>query len=300
MHPEHQHGQGAHAHGHSHSAGNIATAFFLNTGFAIIELVGGFFTNSVSIMSDALHDFGDSISLGAAWYFQRKSKKGRSPQFSYGYQRFSLAGAFINATVLLIGSIFIIREAIERLFQPEPAHYQGMILLAILGILVNGVAMMRLKKGESINERVVSLHFLEDVLGWVAVLIGAIVMMFFDVPIIDPVLSLLIAAFVLFNIYRNIKPAFRIMLQGVPDTISEELVKELVMQEADVSDAHDIRIWSLDGVHHVVSLHAVVSHNMDLKTAEQLKEKIKHHLEALHISHATIEVEFDPDHADAV
>jgi cobalt-zinc-cadmium efflux system protein len=283
-------------HNHVLPTGNIATAFFLNTAFALIEVAGGLLTNSVAILSDALHDFGDSISLGAAWYFQRKSGNKRSSDYTYGYQRFSLLGAFINSVVLIVGSIFIIRESIERLISPEPANYTGMLILAILGIVINGAAMLRLKKGQSINERVVSLHFLEDVLGWVAVLIGSIIMLFVDIPVLDPILSLLIAAFVLFNVYRNIKPAFRIILQGIPGNISEEEIRSLVMKEPGISNVHDFRLWTLDGIHHVVSMHIVVNNNTDLKAAEHLKDNIKKRLNELHIMHATIEVEYKPGH----
>ena len=292
----HNHAHAHAGHGHAHATGNIATAFFLNTTFAIIELVGGLLTNSVAILSDALHDFGDSFSLGASWYFQKVSQKERTSTYTYGYQRFSLLGAFINSIVLLVGSVFIIKEAVERLFHPEIANYKGMLLLAILGVIVNVVAMLRLKKGSSINEKVVSLHFLEDVLGWIAVLIGSVIMMFFDAPIIDPILSLLIASFVLFNVYRNIKPAFKIILQGIPGNASEQEIKALVLKEENILDVHDFRLWSLDGNHHVVSMHIVVQNNMDLKDAEHLKEKIKDEIKVLNISHATIEVEFDPRH----
>jgi cobalt-zinc-cadmium efflux system protein len=282
-------------HGHSHATGNIAVAFFLNLGFAIIELVGGLLTNSVAIISDALHDFGDSLSLGTAWYFQKKSERERSMNYTYGYKRFSLIGAFINAVVLILGSVFIIREAVERLLDPEPVNAQGMLFLALLGIVVNGVAMFRLRKGESINEKVVSVHLMEDVLGWVAVLIGSIIMLFADIPQIDPVLSLMIASFILFNVYRNIKPAFTIILQGVPGDVSEEKVRKLILQK-EIMDIHDFRIWTLDGMHHVMSMHVVVSNNMDLKTAEALKEKIKTELQKINITHATIEIEFNPEH----
>ena len=293
----HTHAHGSHDHGHMHTTGNIATAFFLNFFFAIVELIGGVLTNSVAILSDALHDFGDSLSLGAAWYFQKKSQKTKTSGYTYGYQRFSLVGAFINSIVLIVGSIFIIREAISRLFNPEQADAKGMLFLAILGIIVNTVAMLRLSKGKSINEKVVSLHFLEDVLGWVAVLIGSIIMMFIDAPIIDPILSLLIASFVLFNVYRNIKPAFSIFLQGAPGNISEIEIENLVKKETDVTDVHDLRMWTLDGNNHVVSMHVVIQNNTDLKNAERIKENIKERLKTLHVMHATIEVEFNPDHS---
>ena len=197
-----------HNHGHHHATGNIKVAFFLNLSFTIIELIGGFYTNSLAIMSDAVHDLGDSLSLGLSWYFQKVSNKKATTNFSYGFARFSLLGAIINSVVLTVGSIFIISEAIPRIISPEVSDAVGMMWFAILGIIVNGVAVLRLKRGTSINERVVALHLLEDVLGWVAVLIASIVMQFWDLPILDPILSLLIAAYVLFNVFKNIKESF--------------------------------------------------------------------------------------------
>ncbi|WP_262494009.1 cation diffusion facilitator family transporter [Flavihumibacter solisilvae] len=279
-----------------HDTGNIAVAFVMNTLFAVVELAGGLITNSVAILSDALHDFGDSLSLGTAWYFQRKSRKASSESYNYGYLRFSLVGAFINAVVLLVGSIFIIHEAVSRLTKPVQPDPGGMIILAVLGIVVNGAAMLRLRKGSSVNEKMVSIHFLEDVLGWLAVMIGAVVMMFKDIPVLDPILSLAIAAFVLFNVYRNIKPAFQIILQGAPDGLGETEIRQLVVDGTEVLDLHDFHLWTLDGEHHILSMHIVVNRNMDLKNAEVLKENIKRKLHELHITHATIEVEYDPDH----
>lgn len=288
----------SHSHNHVHSDGtrNLKTAFFINTAFAVIELIGGILTNSVAILSDSLHDFGDSLSLGTAWYLQQKSGKGSDAKYTYGYRRFSLLGAFINSIVLIVGSIFIIRESVVRLINPEQPDAKGMLLLAVLGIVFNGIAMLRLKKGSSINEKVVSLHFLEDVLGWIAVFIGALVMMFVHVPVLDPLLSLAIASFILFNVYRNIKPALKIILQGVPDEAYVHEIKRLIMEKVMIADIHDFHLWSLDGEHNVVSVHVVVLENMDLKQAEQLKEKIKEELKPLHVVHATIEIEFKPEH----
>lgn len=285
-----------HTHNHDHGTGNLRTAFFINSFFAIIELVGGLLTNSVAILSDALHDFGDSLSLGTAWYLQGKSQKERDQTYTYGYKRFSLLGAFFNSIVLIIGSVFIIREAIERLFHPEQPDARGMLLLAVLGILFNGAAMLRLKKGSSINERMVSLHFLEDVLGWAAVLIGALVMLFTDMPVLDPILSLAIACFILLNVYRNLKPALKIILQGIPDEAHEEEIKMLIMEKTQVAGIHDFHLWSLDGEHNVVTMHVVVTESMSIKDAEHLKEKIKEELKPLHVAHATIEIEYNPEH----
>ena len=289
-------------HGHSHNfsasnaSKNLKTAFFINTIFALVELIGGLLTNSVAILSDALHDFGDSLSLGTAWYLQGKSQKERDETYTYGYKRFSLLGAFINSIVLIIGSVFIIREAIGRMINPKQPDARGMLLLAVLGILFNGAAMLRLKKGSSINERVVSLHFLEDILGWVAVLLGTLVMLFANLPVLDPLLSLAIASFILFNVYRNLRPALKIILQGIPDEAHENEIKRLIMEKIQVADIHDFHLWSLDGEQNVVTMHVVVTESISLKEAEQLKERIKQELKPLHVVHATIEIEYNPEH----
>ena len=228
---EHHHN---HSHHHHHGDRNIGIAFFLNLVFTIIEIGGGLLTNSVAILSDALHDLGDSLSLGMAWYFQRLSGKGRDQKYSYGYRRFSLLGALINALILTVGSVYIIIEAVSRLQHPEPAHAFGMIWLAVLGVMVNGAAVLQLKKGISINEEMISLHLLEDVLGWVAVLIGALIMYRFDLPIIDPILSLGIAIFVLYNAFKGLKKTLFIILQAVPDKEIFEKVATF-LQEKKVS-----------------------------------------------------------------
>ncbi|MEG0499489.1 MAG: cation diffusion facilitator family transporter [Rikenellaceae bacterium] len=193
-----------HHHHHNTSGKTIATAFLLNLFFAIFELFGGLYTNSIAITSDALHDFGDSISLGLAWYFEKLAKRKRTKSYSYGYKRFSVLGAIINSLILLCGSIVVLYEAIPRLFNPVHSDVKGMFIFAIVGIAVNGFAALRLKRGETLNERTVSLHLLEDVLGWVAILIGSIVMYFVDAPIIDPIMSVIITIFILYNVFRNL------------------------------------------------------------------------------------------------
>lgn len=286
----HQH----HGHHHHHTTGqsnHLATAFWLNTVFAVIELVGGFLTNSVAIMSDALHDFGDSLALGTAWYFDRKAKGQRDEVYTYGYKRFSLIGALINAVVLTVGSVFILTEAAQRLINPTQPDADGMILLAIAGIIVNGIALIRLKKGTSVNERVISLHFVEDVLGWVAVLVGSVVMKFFDAPIIDPLLSIFIAAFILFNVYRNMREAFQIILQGVPQNVSEEQVKNELAGFTEIESTHDLHLWTLDGRYNILTIHIVLTKAIEVDALEELKFKIKGRLKTINVQHATIEFE---------
>ncbi|MDR2802279.1 MAG: cation diffusion facilitator family transporter [Prevotellaceae bacterium] len=277
---------------HTHTSdGNIKVAFFLNVAFSIIEVVGGVLTNSVAILSDALHDFGDSFSLALAWYFQKVSKKKRDAKYSYGYRRFSLLGALINSVVLLLGSFFVISESVQRIVSPQAADAKGMLLLAVAGIVINGLAMLRLKKGHSLNERTVSLHLLEDVLGWIAVLIGSIVMIFVDVPVLDPILSLGIACYILFNIYHNLRDTLRVVLQGTPENVSCEAVETALQNIDGVKSLHDLHLWTMDGEYNISSLHAVVEPALTAQQIITLKRQIKNVLKKLHIQHVTVEIE---------
>ncbi len=281
-----------HHHHHHDDAERIGTAFVLNLLFTIIELVGGFWTNSIAILSDALHDLGDSISLGAAWYFQRLSGRKRDARFSYGYKRFSVLGALITAVVLLLGSVFIILHAVPRLWAPEMPDARGMIWLAVLGVLFNGAAVWRLQSGKSLNAKVVSWHLLEDVLGWVAVLIGSIVMYFFDWPIIDPLLSIGITLYILYNVFKNLKSALKIFLQGIPGSFDTgEIVAELKLSFPEIHDIHDVHLWTMDGEMNVMTMHVVLAEEKPLQALSRLKQDIRNALDALHIHHLTLEFE---------
>jgi len=290
------------AHSHHHhdpaSEGNIKVAFFLNLFFAIIEIIGGLWTNSVAILSDALHDLGDSLTLGVSWYFARLAKKDSNLQFTYGYTRFSIIGALLNSIVLVTGSVFIVIEAIPRLINPVDPHTEGMIYLAVGGIIVNGAAAFRLSKGKSLNEKSVYTHLLEDVLGWVAILMGAIVMHFQYVPIIDPLLSMMIAFFILFNVYKNLKETVRIILQGTPSDIDIKQIHKIILEIPKVKGVHDCHVWSMDGQYHILSIHLVVSENPSLAELETIKVKAKQQVASLGINHATIEFETNDENCE--
>lgn len=280
-----------HEHSHNHSEGNVKVAFFLNLAFTIIEIIGGLYTNSLAILSDALHDLGDSLSLGLSWYFQKLSKKGRTKTFSFGYKRFSLLGAIINSIVLVVGSIFILTKAIPELFNPEETNVEGMLYLAILGIIVNGAAVFKLRKGESLNEKVVSLHLLEDVLGWVAVLIGSIIMLNFDAPFIDPLLSVLISLFVLYNVYKNLKKSLLVVMQGIPSDVSIDKIRKKLEVIDEIKDVHDCHVWSLDGNYHIMSIHIRLKEDFRLSELSEIKKKARNELKDESVNHITIETE---------
>ncbi|MDR1664287.1 MAG: cation diffusion facilitator family transporter [Clostridiales bacterium] len=289
----------SHEHGRprSHdSAGNIGVAFFLNLSFTVIELTGGVLTNSVAIISDAVHDFGDSLSLGLSWYFQRLSKKGSTGQYTYGYKRFSLLGAIINSVVLVAGSVYILSEAVPRILAPQETNAAGMLVLAVLGIIINGAAVLRTKKASTINERVISLHLLEDVLGWAAVLAGSLVMQLTGLTVIDPVLSVLIACFVLANVFKNIRQVLPILLQGTPADIDRARIVEKLNGIDRVGNIHDLHIWSLDEAYKVLTVHIALAEALPARDSAELKHKIRSVLKEEGIQHATIEFEA-PDEA---
>lgn len=285
-----------HRHQHNHSEGNIKVAFFLNLGFTIIEIIGGLYTNSLAILSDALHDMGDSLSLGLSWYFENLSKKGRTKRFSYGYRRFSLLGAIINSIILIIGSVIILSQAIPQLTSPGQADAEGMIYLSILGIIVNGAAVIKTRRGASFNEKVVSLHLLEDVLGWVAVLVGSIIMIYTDAFIIDPLLSILIALYILYNVVKNLRKSLLVILQGIPEEVNISHIRDKLKHIKEVVDIHDCHVWSLDGNYNIMTLHLVLADDLSLSQQAALKEKVNTILKNEPINHITIEFEMKDEH----
>jgi cobalt-zinc-cadmium efflux system protein len=281
---------GHHHHHDRPGTGNIRAAFFLNLFFTIVEIAGGLLTNSLAILSDALHDLGDSLSLGLAWYFQKISGRGRDATYSYGYKRFSLLGAIVNSIILVIGSVFIIREAVPRIAAPEPSHGLGMAGLAVLGIIVNGAAVLRLKRGSSRNERIVSLHLMEDVLGWAAVLAGGITIHFTNWFILDPILSMAISLYILFNVFRNLSESIRIILQAVPDNIRISVIRDTIAAVDGVKSVHDLHVWSIDGEHNVLTVHVVVDDDSH-RSHHEIKSSINNAMAGKGIGHCTIETE---------
>ncbi len=278
---------------HNHSTSNIKVAFWLNFVFTIIEIIGGFYTNSIAILSDALHDFGDTIALGLAWFLDKFSKKKRDKRYSYGYGRFSLLGAFVNGLILMIGSVFILYEAIPRLFNPIQPDANGMMWLAIGGIIFNGVAVFKMKSGKTQNEKIVSWHLMEDVLGWVAVFVGSLIMMFWEVPIVDALLSVGFTLFIFYNVFKNFIGTVRIFLQAKPENINEKKVVNEVLDLPNVITVHDTHLWSIDGEKTIFTLHVVTGSGLTTPEIIALKMSVRSIATQNNISHITVEVEFE-------
>ncbi|MGB6420435.1 MAG: cation diffusion facilitator family transporter [Anaerolineales bacterium] len=281
------------SHDHSNdSTGDLRLAFFLNLSFTIIEIAGGIWTNSLAILSDAIHDLGDSLSLGMAWYLETYARKDKDKKYSYGYRRYSLLSALINTVVLIVGSVFILSRAVTRLFNPEPVDAKGMILFAVLGIIVNGLAMLRLRGGKSLNAQVVAWHLIEDVLGWVVVLIMSIMLLFTDLYILDPIFSILITSFVLFNVIKNLRKTLALFLQAVPENMDLEMIENRLLAIDNVCSSHHTHIWSMDGEHHVLTTHLVVEEDTSQDEVLCIKEDINQLSKEMDFLHTTVEIEY--------
>ena len=285
----------SHNHDHHHNSGDVKLAFFLNVGFTILEFFGGLYVNSVAIISDALHDLGDSLSLGLSWYLDYKSKQGSNRSFTFGYTRFSLLGALVNSLVLIGGSIYIINEAVVRIISPEHTDAQGMLIFAIIGVSVNGYGAWKVSKGKTLNEKVISWHLLEDVLGWAAVLIVSIVLMFKDIHYLDPALSLFITAYVLWNVLKRLKETLYLFLQGSPDEINVEELEEKFLDKDFVSETKHLHVWSLDGEQHVLTAHLILKNVASYSEIVNAKKEIREILKPYNFSHSTIEVELNKE-----
>ena len=266
---------------------NILIAFILNISFSVFEFVGGLFTNSISILSDSVHDLGDAISIGISYFMERKSKKHADNKYTYGYIRYSVLGGVITTTILLVGSILVIIGAIKRIINPVDVNYSGMIIFAIVGAILNYIAAYVTREGDSINQKAVNLHMLEDVLGWVVVLIGAIIMNFTDIKVIDPIMSIGVAIFILIHSIKNLKKVLDIFLEKTPEDVDIDELKEHLLKIKGIDDIHHIHVWSIDGYNNYATMH-IVSKSKDIK---RIKKDIREELEEHNICHVILETE---------
>ena len=270
---------------------NILIAFVLNLIFSVFEFVGGAVTGSVAIVSDAVHDIGDAVSIGVSYFLERKSKKQPDDVYTYGYIRFSVIGSLITTVILLFGSIAVVYNAIVRIFNPVEIDYSGMIIFAIIGTVVNFLAAMFTKDGHSLNQRAVNLHMLEDVLGWLVVLVGAVVMRFTDFSILDPILSICVSVFILINALKNLRKIENLFLEKIPAGINIQELKEHICAIDGVLDVHHIHVWSMDGYNNYATMHIVTDDDN-----HEVKEKIREELQEHNIGHVTLELEASDEH----
>ncbi len=280
-----------HHHHHHRESDNIAVAFWLNFSFTLIEIVGGLLTNSVAILADAVHDLGDSLAIAFAWGASKMAQKGANARYSYGYRRWSLLSALINSCILVVGSVWVLSEAIPRLFEPQTPYAPGMIALAVLGVLVNGAAVYKLRFGKTQNEQVLSWHLLEDVLGWATVLVGSIVLYFTGWVWLDPLLSIGFSCFILLNVWRSLQKTTLLFLQVTPDEGQYQQINQALASQTFVQEVHHLHLWSLDGEQHVLTVHLRLKANADSQQMMHYKMQLSDLLKPFQLAHTTIEFE---------
>lgn len=269
---------------------NILIAFILNLAFSVFEFLGGIFTGSVAIISDAVHDIGDAASIGISYFLEKKSKQKPDHRYTYGYVRYSVLGGLITTLILLIGSGTVIYHAVLRILAPIPINYDGMILFAVIGVCVNFGAAFFTREGDSLNQKAVNLHMLEDVLGWLVVLVGAVVMRLTDLSILDPILSVTVAVFIMVNGVRNLKQIIDLFLEKTPDGIQSEEIRQHIRSLEGVLDVHHLHLWSMDGRNHYGTMHIVTDAD-----PHRIKATVRQELRKHGIGHVTLELERDAE-----
>lgn len=264
----------------------IFIAFILNLFFSVFELVGGTITGSVAILSDALHDLGDAAAISVSWILERISKKKPDKTHTYGYARYSVVGSLITTLILVFGSAAVIYSSVLRIINPVEINKNGMIIFAVVGLLVNFLAVWFTSKGESLNQKAVNLHMLEDVLGWAVVLVGAVVIKFTEFYIIDPIMSLGVAIFILINALMHFKEAFDLFVEKTPHGINLDELTHHILEIEGVKGVHHLHIWSIDGINNYATMHIVTD-----AEGQYIKKKVKEELLEHGICHATLELE---------
>ena len=260
------------------SSRNMTIAFLLNFSFAIIEFIFGLLFHSSAILADAVHDSGDAMAIGLSTLFEKISTKKEDREYTLGYKRYSLLGALLTSVILLVGSILVIVENVPKLFAPEKVNYDGMLILGIVAIVVNTAASRVVSHGHSHNESILSLHFLEDILGWVAVIVVSLILRFTDWYFLDPLLSLVIAGFILSKALPKFWENIQIFLDHVPSDVDlSQLYQEIAALE-NVRAITQLNVWTTDGLEKFAMLHICLENpNLLAETQVVLRQKLLAH-----------------------
>ena len=276
---------------------NIKIAFLLNLIFSIIEAIGGILTNSISIISDSLHNLGDSITIGINYIFEKKSKKLTNKDYSYGYLKYTMLGSLIASFVLLVGSVVIIYNVIPRLIKPLEVNYDAMIIFGIFGLLINLYATVKIMRSKE-KDKKINTHMIEDTIIWLFILTGSICIKVFDLVIIDPILSLLIAIYILYQVYKYMKNIYNIFMEKVPKNVKIDEIKKDIEENENIDNVHHIHIWSMDGINNYMTAHIHLNKILSEDEIIIIKNDIKNKLKEDKISQITLEVEYFNEKCD--
>ena len=266
----------------------VWVAFFLNLSYAIVEFIAGGIFGSSAVLADSVHDLGDTIAIGISAFLESISNREEDSHYTLGYKRFSLLGAMITAVILMTGSVLVILENIAKIFHPQPVNDEGILWLGIIAIIINVLASLVIRKGQTKNESILSLHFLEDTLGWVAVILMAIVLRFTDWYILDPLLSLAISFFILSKALPRFWRTLKIFLDAVPEGVDIQKIKTDLAELDHVASINQLNLWTMDGLEKNAIVHVCLK---EMEHMETCKESIRIFLKDCGFQNITIEVD---------
>ena len=265
-------------------------AFFLNLSFAIVEFIAGGIFGSSAVLADSVHDFGDAIAIGISAFLETISNREEDSRYTLGYKRFSLLGALVTAVILMTGSVMVILENITKLFNPQPVNDEGILWLGIIAVTINVLASLVVRKGKTKNESILSLHFLEDTLGWIAVILMALILRFTDWYILDPLLSLVISFYILSIAIPRFWSTLKIFLDAVPEGVNIQKIETDLAELEHVASINQLNLWTMDGLEKNAIVHVCLEH---VKHMEVCKESIRNLLKESGFQNITIEVDED-------
>ena len=265
-------------------------AFFLNLSYAIVEFIAGGIFGSSAVLADSVHDLGGAIAIGISALLETISNREEDRHYTLGYKRFSLLGALVTAVILITGSILVILENIAKIFHPQSVNDEGIFWLGIIAITINVLASLVIRKGQTKNESILSLHFLEDTLGWVAVILMAIVLRFTDWYILDPLLSIAISFFILSKALPRFWSTLKIFLDAVPEGVDIQKIKTDLAELDHVASINQLNLWTMDGLEKNAIVHVCLK---EMEHMETCKESIRIFLKDCGFQNITIEVDVD-------
>jgi len=291
----HDHGH-HHHHGEGQTEGRLWISIFLNLTITLAEFIGGIISGSLSLLSDALHNLNDTASLGISLAARKISKKEANRDKTFGYQRAEIIGAFINLITLVIIALFLIKEGIERFINPQPIDGLVMFIVAIIGLLGNVITAVLLHRSskENINMRSAYIHILSDALSSVGVIVAGILIMQYQLYIVDTVLTLIIAGYILWQCYYMLRKTISILMESTPANIEIPVIQKAMASAQGLLDIHHIHVWRLDEHNILLESHVVIDED-NLKQMEDIKSHLKQLLSTeYNINHSTLEFEFEP------
>ncbi|PAF39613.1 cation-efflux pump [Terribacillus saccharophilus] len=291
----HDHGHDHHHH-HGHNANKKALliSFILTAGFMLIEAIGGFLTNSLALLSDAGHMLSDAVSLGVGLFAFILGERVANYSKTYGYKRFEILAALFNGVTLILVSLYIFYEAIQRFREPAEIASGGMLIIAVIGFLVNILVAWILMRGdtsENLNVRAAFLHVIGDLLGSVGAIAAALLVLLFGWNWADPVASVIVAALVIISGWRVTKDAIHVLMEGTPRNVEMSKIIDCIEKASGIISIHDLHVWSITSGQNALSCHAVVQGDLLVEQSQAMLRKIEHDLEHLGIGHVTIQME---------